>query len=383
VKKPIVTAAAQLSAVISTIYDCAIDPGLWEPAIEQIARLVGGSHSLILVFDPIKAVVRYSASWNFEPEWMQTYNENYAAEDPTRDSFLRFDVGEPFNLPMLMDPKRWVETRYYREYCRPKGWIDSLGVTVMKTPSRLVSLAVVRREDVGYAGPQELEIMRLLAPHLRKAVSIADLIEMQRLTVETFAASFDTLRIPIILVDREGAVVHVNSAARDVLAAGDPIRVGDGLVKLRAADAGKQLESAIAEIERRGGDDVQVIFAPRADGMPSFVHVLPLRFGVVRGRMEPRAIAALFVTPRDESDAIPLQAWAQAFGLTAAEIRVLELLVDGHDTTEVADKLGIARTTARTHVARLIRKTGSARQADLVRLAMQLALPLRVAMLKR
>jgi DNA-binding CsgD family transcriptional regulator len=314
---------------------------------------------------------------------MQTYNENYAAEDPTRDSFLRFDVGEPFNLPMLMDPKRWVETRYYREYCRPKGWIDSLGVTVMKTPSRLVSLAVVRREDVGYAGPQELEIMRLLAPHLRKAVSIADLIEMQRLTVETFAASFDTLRIPIILVDREGAVVHVNSAARDVLAAGDPIRVGDGLVKLRAADAGKQLESAIAEIERRGGDDVQVIFAPRADGMPSFVHVLPLRFGVVRGRMEPRAIAALFVTPRDESDAIPLQAWAQAFGLTAAEIRVLELLVDGHDTTEVADKLGIARTTARTHVARLIRKTGSARQADLVRLAMQLALPLRVAMLKR
>jgi DNA-binding CsgD family transcriptional regulator len=376
-KRPSVT-IAQLSAVIGTIYDCAIDPELWELALERVARLVGGSHSLILMFDPIEARVRYSATWNFEPKWMDRYNETYAADDPTRDSFLRFDVGEPFNIPMLLDQDDWLETRYYKEYCRPKGWLDSLGVTVMKTPSRLVSLAVVRHKDIGFAGPRELEIFRLLAPHLRKAVSIADLIEMRRLTAQTFAASFDALRIPIMLVDRESYLVHANSAARDVLARGDPLRLENDVLRPRTSDAVRRLSTSIAEVAKGAGhDNAHVIFVPRADGEPTFAYVLPLRFGGVRGRIEPRAVAAIFLASAGGPNVAPLQAWASAFGLTAAEVRVLELLIEGLNIVEVADKLDVAATTARTHLARLMRKTGSARQADLVRLALQLAAPLR------
>lgn len=250
-------------------------------------------------------------------------------------------------------------------------------MTVMKTSSRLVSLAVVRHKDVGFSGPPELESLRLLAPHLRKAVSIADLLEMQRLTTQTFGASFDALRIPIMLVDREGALVHANTAGHEVVAAGDRVRLDNGLLRPQAHAAAKRLQTAIAAMAKGPGkDDTEVIFLPGSDGKPAFAYVLPLRFGDVRGRLEPRATAAIFLASGGASHVVPSQAWTSAFGLTAAEARVLALLVEGGSIVEVADRLDVAVTTARTHLARLMRKTGSPRQADLVRLALQLALPL-------
>ena len=43
-----------LSHVIGTIYDCAVDPQRWPFAIDSIGRLVDGNSGAILVFDTIR-----------------------------------------------------------------------------------------------------------------------------------------------------------------------------------------------------------------------------------------------------------------------------------------------------------------------------------------
>ncbi|MDX3806100.1 MAG: helix-turn-helix transcriptional regulator [Bosea sp. (in: a-proteobacteria)] len=58
---------------------------------------------------------------------------------------------------------------------------------------------------------------------------------------------------------------------------------------------------------------------------------------------------------------------AEACGLTPTEERMLALIVEGLDTIIAAKRLGIAPTTARTHLQRLFAKTGTARQSELVR----------------
>ena len=75
----------------------------------------------------------------------------------------------------------------------------------------------------------------------------------------------------------------------------------------------------------------------------------------------------VFITPAGASSALPLNAWAAAFGLTAAEVRLLELMVAGNTVNAAAASLNVAVTTARTHLARLMEKTGTRRQAELVR----------------
>lgn len=58
---------------------------------------------------------------------------------------------------------------------------------------------------------------------------------------------------------------------------------------------------------------------------------------------------------------------SEACGLTPTEERMLILMVEGLDTIIAAKRLGIAPTTARTHLQRLFAKTGTARQSELVR----------------
>lgn len=57
---------------------------------------------------------------------------------------------------------------------------------------------------------------------------------------------------------------------------------------------------------------------------------------------------------------------SQTFCLTAAEARMLALVVEGLDTILAAKRMGIAPTTARTHLQRVFSKTGTARQSQLV-----------------
>jgi DNA-binding CsgD family transcriptional regulator len=57
----------------------------------------------------------------------------------------------------------------------------------------------------------------------------------------------------------------------------------------------------------------------------------------------------------------------EACGLTPTEERMLALIAKGLDTISAARRLGIAPTTARTHLQRLFAKTGTARQSELVR----------------
>ena len=66
---------------------------------------------------------------------------------------------------------------------------------------------------------------------------------------------------------------------------------------------------------------------------------------------------------------------ASSYNLTPTELRVLLAIVEIGGAPEVAAKLGIAPSTVRTHVGRLFEKTGTKRQAELVRLVAGFASP--------
>jgi DNA-binding CsgD family transcriptional regulator len=70
--------------------------------------------------------------------------------------------------------------------------------------------------------------------------------------------------------------------------------------------------------------------------------------------------------PPDAQDGA--DALAVAFGLTAAETKVLASLFAGRTLAETADTLRITRPTAKTHLEHIFMKTGVTRQAELVRL---------------
>ncbi len=63
------------------------------------------------------------------------------------------------------------------------------------------------------------------------------------------------------------------------------------------------------------------------------------------------------------------EAFSTQFGISSAERKLLESLVDGLTVVAHAEKAGISVNTARTHMRRLLEKTGSTGQLDLIRKA--------------
>ena len=57
----------------------------------------------------------------------------------------------------------------------------------------------------------------------------------------------------------------------------------------------------------------------------------------------------------------------RAFELTASEARLLRLLCAGHSLSQASALLDVERNTVRTHLQRIFQKTGTHRQAELIR----------------
>ncbi len=85
----------------------------------------------------------------------------------------------------------------------------------------------------------------------------------------------------------------------------------------------------------------------------------------------PTEDAALVVAsrhkPASARAAVMLQ---KQFNLTPAEIRLMQLVGEGIEPMQMAEQLSVSITTIRTHLQRLFDKTGTRRQAELVRLVL-------------
>jgi DNA-binding CsgD family transcriptional regulator len=275
----------------------------------------------------------------------------------------------------FMDYDEFRQSRFFREWAEPNGFVDSCSSCLMKSPTRfamatclLPRLATARDYDLG----------RLFAPHLRRAVLISDLLDSQRLVVEERANTIDQLRVGVLIADSRCRITYANAAAEAMFAAGDPIRSTGGILSTRTTATTVVLRHAVEQGCREetslGGSGIGIP-ALREDGSAAVIHILPLeRRTGWRGDRTPSV--AVFVATSEHLSSISGGAIAALFNLTTTEAQVLEKIAAGETAKKIAVQMGIAVSTVRTHLLRILDKTGTRRQAELVKLVHELSLPL-------
>ena len=92
----------------------------------------------------------------------------------------------------------------------------------------------------------------------------------------------------------------------------------------------------------------------------------------------PSTAAVALIVRKAALDKLSSEAIAKLYRLTPTELRVLVSLVEIGGVPNVATALGVSEATVRTHVARLFDKTGTSRQADLVKVVAGFSNPLAV-----
>ena len=368
----------RFSDLVAAIYDCALDADLWPNAMQQVCRALDCVASQLYVVDFATGTHDFARGWGEPPEATRELRERYGTESAAmqRAVLLRRNADdEPF--VMRRDaPPGFLDTPFYKAWAAPLGYCDMVSTVVLRDGWRVGQWGIARHVSTGPAGQREIAAMRLLAPHARRAVTIANLLETRAAVAESLAATLDRLSLGVGIVGEGARILHANAAARDMMQGGGPIRSDRGRLVAARAEQGALLRQAIdmaAEDEAQLGATGLGVPLLDAQGETAIAHVLPLARRDRRQRLVPQATAAVFIARRGALAATGLDGFGSAFGLSRAERRLLERLVAGDTLVEAALALGVAITTVKTHLARLFAKTQTARQAELLSLVERLS----------
>ena len=178
-------------------------------------------------------------------------------------------------------------------------------------------------------------------------------------------AVLDQMPLGVILLDRGARIVCMNNYARDIVTARKVLEIRDGALRACAAAEQDTLQASLRGASEDGeGDDGELIVL--GAGGPG-----PLIAAMVTGGNPDHAFtgdALVRVTLFDFAHRRTLSGTVlrQIYGLTRAEVNLVQTLVGGCSLEDGARELGIALNTARTHLKHIFHKTGAKRQSELI-----------------
>jgi DNA-binding CsgD family transcriptional regulator/PAS domain-containing protein len=346
--------------------------------LDTARRFIGGMSGTIFAKDERSARSGiFHIDSNIDFDYGKSYFDRYEKVD-SGDGWTRLPgIDQAAGMMDLLDADEMARSRFYRDWARPAGIVDLVMAPLERAGGITALFGVFLHERDGMADDGIKRRMHLLTPHVRRALSIGKDIDRQAQQTMSLSDAFDGLAAGLFLIDAAGRVVHTNRAARAMLGSG-ALALRDDRIAVSDRDTRRTLADAFTAVADRDGTMARggVSLTLAGDDGDYVAHVLPLTSGAraaTGGHYA--AVTALFVQPLSQE--LPLSAeMARTFGLTAAEQRVLSAIVNIGGVPETSETLGIAESTVKTHLHRVFDKTGTSRQADLVKLLAGYASPL-------
>ena len=364
----------ELITLINLIYEASLDSDLWPSVLMALADAVGATQVAMLSMDRRANVVSTFAP-RLDPDLLASWQKYWAFPVLARAS-LR-PTGEIYTLDSLM-PK-FVATRFFNEFWRPAQLGRSAaGANLLVEDQFSALIFFSNAPNKEFPTTQQMHVFEVVLRHLTRAVRISR--RLWELEIEQIAAveRLESLQEGALLVDASGRVIRANDAAKAMLDNGNGIFLDNG----RVAAAGSEiLQKLIASCAQTclslGGPSGEFKIPREHPRSPLHVTVTPLRSKTQLADVPwiGVEVPVAIVTVRDpdvdcRQQEINLR---HRFGLTAAEARLAAEILKGDGRAAAARRRGISTATAKSHLSSIFEKTGTHRQAELIRLLLDAA----------
>jgi DNA-binding CsgD family transcriptional regulator len=362
----------KLPDLIEGIYDAALEPALWNDVVVGIKDFIGSRACGLISKDTTSQFGLTHYYCGVDPHYIQLYADTHSRYDPLT---TLPSPGQVVSIPDLLHYDEYRRGPFYQEWLRPQGCVDVANVVLEKSSSNCAVLLTVL-PGARMLDDEMRRRIALIAPHVRRALLINKAIDLRQSEAATFADTLDGLCSAIFLVDAGRRIVHTNAAGDEMLRANDFLRSIGGQLVAGSAQVNRTLREIVADGGGTPGGKGAAVPLTAHDGERYVMHVLPLTAAARAATgIAYKAVAALFVR-KVALDNPAGELVARHFELTPTELRVLLSIVEIGGVPETAAALGVAETTVKTHLHRVFSKTGTSRQADLVKLAAGFSSPL-------
>jgi len=361
-----------ITDLIDELYAAAADDSRWEAVSKCILKSVSAD----LIFLQVRP----------RPEDMEILATNIAPQDVRAAG--EWARNDPFFAAAQLRPPRCgylsnelVPARilhhsdYYHECMRTL--LDSDDFLGSLTVAPLSAIGLFRGTDARSFSVRERNLLSAVTPHYERALSIRERLRVANASTQIGFAALDALNTPIVVVAGDGSVSFLNRAVERLLARKDGIRLAGPshrrFLEATSPESNRRLHAVLqglGNVAKRAASSF--VHFVRPEGRASYIasiSALPPRYRetCVGGTR----LFLIIINDPDASSVTPSESLKGFFGLTSAEANVASALANGTTLAEIAQQNEISVFTVKSHLRKVLEKTGTRRQAEVVRLILK------------
>jgi DNA-binding CsgD family transcriptional regulator/PAS domain-containing protein len=365
-----------LLGILDQIYESIERPELWPETIYAIGGLIGGRRhfwgldqnvqpsEIDLMRQPNPLEIGCYGTVFLSHMDLQALDE-YAQEfGALLIRFIRLVFLSILRSQSNVGAREAIGLKMAQRYLRAFEPLDGTSASECNAAGR--NLIAALWEDGRVFSADNLQAMRLLAPHLDRALRLQMRLSSADVRAGILSGALDCLTHGVMLVDRSGLPLWLNRRAREIMEASSALRLSSaGFVGHRPADT-RSLRELIKDALSAGKQGLVAI--ADHDSRPLLVTAIPLNPTDTSDGFNAVAHAAVFISDPDRANDPTVETLRRAFRLTRREAETAIAIAQGHGLQAAADTMGVALTTARSQLQQVFAKTGTNHQAELTAL---------------
>lgn len=354
-----------LDRLIGTLYETALAPELWPGWYSMAAAAFGASSGMTLVQSMNNGGVDLLGTHNFGADGLRLYAEHFHKSDLWAQRMATRPMRALLSADICTD-EEFANSEIYTDLGRQHG--NGAFYVVGSVFPVGAEVAVIGFHHTRPSGPfarSHAQALDRLLPHFRQALRVRARLKEAEQRSSSLQALIDSVQHGVALATLDGAVLHANVAAQELLRQQDGLSLAAGgrLVASRPTET-NALRALLAGCAAPTGGGA--LSMPRPSGARPF-EVLAVPLSTVNRRDVPQRASAIVFLHDPEGGAEPLPGMlASLYRLTPAESRLATELL-GHLTLgEIAERRDVSVATLRSQLKGLFGKTATNRQSELI-----------------
>ena len=280
--------------------------------------------------------------------------------------FLKIICLSVLYYPKEIRNREMISLRLGRRYLPAFEPVAGTSISVPSKAALRRLIAALWEDGCVFSGDDLLRI-RVLIPHLDRALRLQMRLSAAELETEMMSGAFDRLTLGVVFVDHRGVPVRLNRCAQELTNSSGGLRISStGLIGRDLSDT-RSISKLIQDALRDGKQTVLAV-SRGVEARPLLLIAVSLKPMTSSEAPDGLPCGVLFISDPDWTDEPTVDSLRQAFDLTYREAQVAIAIAHGHGLQAAAQSMGVAVTTARSQLQQAFTKTGTSHQAELTAL---------------
>lgn len=363
--------------LLHSIYAAALAPEKWRPVIEAIMVHIGADTGQLIFFDPgypQRNLMETSSSVDCRTAPSGSVDMDM---NEIKELFVGWQEGVVIlaqQLPLCMPSANAGCINDSKLFPEASVVIPLINNAVVTS-----SLGFYSTNNQYCLTTDALQFLHRLAPHIAKALQIYNQISAVKQSNLSMVESLRCSNLGVFLLDDRLQVIYTTAEANRIIEKhsvlqinrSNQLEIKDSRQQIKLDEQLRSLLIIKSAGERAGLSEFTMPLR-----MPDKIHPLKLT-AVVLDKQEALGTnivrLAIFLNDPEQQRMVPLDYLQQAFGLTRTEGAIAQLLLNGCSIADVAAQRKTTLETARWQLKSILHKTGTATQAELIRMLMLLS----------